>query len=150
MAIAPQFLFCRGKFLSAMKSRSSRASHRLLNYCIPLPQVGSAVGFGNVWRFPALSVKYGGGAFFIPYLMALFLIGLPILVSCIDEITVRTVTSFYSDSPTTFPSIVNVADARDWFWVSGKWKRNTETFAVALTHLFSLLQTILPDRRWYV
>jgi NSS family neurotransmitter:Na+ symporter len=42
--------------------------------------VGAAVGFGNVWRFPALSVTYGGGAFFIPYLMALFLIGIPITI----------------------------------------------------------------------
>ena len=30
--------------------------------------------------FPALSVEYGGGAFFIPYLLALILIGYPILV----------------------------------------------------------------------
>jgi SNF family Na+-dependent transporter len=42
--------------------------------------IGAAVGFGNVWRFPALSVEYGGGAFFIPYFMAFFIIGIPILV----------------------------------------------------------------------
>lgn len=42
--------------------------------------IGSAVGFGNVWRFPSLVYEYGGGAFFIPYALALFLIGLPILV----------------------------------------------------------------------
>ena len=45
-----------------------------------LAAVGSAVGFGNVWRFPALAKDYGGGAFFIPYLMALFVIGLPVLI----------------------------------------------------------------------
>lgn len=42
--------------------------------------VGSAVGFGNIWRFPSLVFEYGGCAFFIPYLLALFFIGLPILV----------------------------------------------------------------------
>jgi len=40
--------------------------------------IGAAVGFGNVWRFPGLAVEYGGGAFFIPYLMALFLLGIPL------------------------------------------------------------------------
>jgi len=41
--------------------------------------VGSAVGFGNVWRFPSLAADFGGGAFFVPYLLAFFIIGLPIL-----------------------------------------------------------------------
>lgn len=45
-----------------------------------MASVGAAVGFGNIWRFPALAYGYGGGAFFIPYLIALFFIGIPILI----------------------------------------------------------------------
>lgn len=45
-----------------------------------LAAVGSAVGFGNVWRFPALAKDYGGGAFFIPYIMALLIVGIPVLI----------------------------------------------------------------------
>jgi SNF family Na+-dependent transporter len=42
--------------------------------------VGASVGFGNIWRFPALVYQYGGGAFFLPYVLALVCIGLPMLV----------------------------------------------------------------------
>lgn len=54
-----------------------RWSSRLAFY---FTAVGAAVGFGNIWRFPSLAADYGGGAFFVPYLMALFLIGIPILI----------------------------------------------------------------------
>ena len=45
-----------------------------------LAAVGAAVGFGNVWRFPALVYKYGGGVFLVPYAVALVVVGLPLLI----------------------------------------------------------------------
>ncbi|WP_227397159.1 sodium-dependent transporter [Jeotgalibacillus aurantiacus] len=45
-----------------------------------LAAVGSAVGLGNIWRFPYVAYENGGGAFFIPYLFALLTAGIPILV----------------------------------------------------------------------
>ncbi len=42
--------------------------------------VGCAVGLGNVWRFPYITGRYGGGIFVLLYLFFLLLFGLPLLV----------------------------------------------------------------------
>lgn len=42
--------------------------------------LGSAVGLGNIWKFPYLTGQYGGGAFLLVYLVCILLVGLPIML----------------------------------------------------------------------
>lgn len=42
--------------------------------------VGSAVGLGNIWKFPYIAGENGGGLFVFVYLICIFLIGLPIFI----------------------------------------------------------------------
>lgn len=44
-----------------------------------LALIGGAVGLGNFLRFPFQAAKWGGGAFLVPYLIALFAVGLPLV-----------------------------------------------------------------------
>ena len=43
--------------------------------------LGSAVGLGNIWKFPYLTGANGGAGFLLVYLLATLLIGLPVMIA---------------------------------------------------------------------
>lgn len=45
-----------------------------------LAAIGSAIGLGNIWRFPYVAASNGGGAFLFPYFFAIITAGIPILI----------------------------------------------------------------------
>ncbi len=58
------------------KARGAFSSRRMFIFAA----IGSAVGLGNIWRFPYVAYENGGGAFLIPYLVALLAAGIPFLM----------------------------------------------------------------------
>lgn len=53
--------------------------------------IAMSVGLGNVWRFPFIAYQNGGGAFLIPYLIVLFLMGRPVyyMEMCLGQFSSR-------------------------------------------------------------
>ena len=81
-----------------------------------LSAIGSAVGLGNIWRFPGVAYENGGGAFLIPYLVALLTAGIPILL--LDySIGHR----FRGAAPTSFRRLTRRAEGLGWFQVGVSW-----------------------------
>lgn len=51
------------------------------NWTFILAAAGSAVGLGNIWKFPYMTGTNGGGAFVLIYLLCILLIGLPVMMA---------------------------------------------------------------------
>ena len=78
-----------------------------------LAAIGSAVGLGNAWRFPGLAAKYGGGAFLFVYLIAMLVIGIPLLMM---EISVARYTR--QGAPGSMRAINKKTEGIGWLAVS--------------------------------
>ena len=50
-------------------------------FAFVLAAAGSAVGLGNIWKFPYMAGENGGGAFVLLYLLCIALFGLPVMMS---------------------------------------------------------------------
>ncbi len=46
-----------------------------------LAAIGSAIGLGNIWRFPYITGQYGGGAFVLVYVGCVLVVGIPIMLA---------------------------------------------------------------------
>lgn len=77
-----------------------------------LAAIGSAVGLGNIWRFPYVSYENGGGAFFIPYLVALATAGFPLLF--LDYVVGQ---KYRGAPPTAYRRMVKSAEGVGWWQV---------------------------------
>lgn len=71
--------------------------------------VGSAVGLGNIWRFPYEAGVHGGGAFMLIYIIFIFLLGVPVI--CAEFIMGRETRS------NIFGAFRKLSDSRQWAWV---------------------------------
>ena len=71
--------------------------------------VGSAVGLGNIWRFPYVVGDSGGGAFLIIYLVSVLLLGMPLLIA---EFVIGR--SSHSNVASAFRRL---APGTQWYWV---------------------------------
>ncbi|GAA1722002.1 sodium-dependent transporter [Isoptericola hypogeus] len=77
-----------------------------------LSAIGSAVGLGNIWRFPGVAYENGGGAFMVPYVIALLTAGIPILF--LDYALGH---RFRGGPPTAFRRVKTWLESLGWFQV---------------------------------
>ncbi|KEQ16920.1 sodium-dependent transporter [Endozoicomonas numazuensis] len=66
-----------------MSGQNPAASRKTWNnrWTFMLAAAGSAIGLGNIWKFPYIAGQYGGGAFVMVYLLCIALVGVPLLMA---------------------------------------------------------------------
>lgn len=79
-----------------------------------LSAVGSAVGLGNLWKFPYITGEYGGSAFLFVYLLCVLLVGLPLLIA---EITLGK--SGQANPVQAMANLARENKTSRWWWLLG-------------------------------
>ena len=74
-----------------------------------MAMAGSAIGLGNIWRFPYIVGQNGGAAFILVYLFCMVFLSLPIFLS--ESIIGR------STHSSTFGALGKLAPGTRWKWV---------------------------------
>lgn len=81
-------------------------------YGFLMAAIGSAIGLGNIWRFPGVAYTNGGGAFILPYLVALLFVGVPVLF--LDYALGH---KYRGSAPLSFRRLNKKAESLGWFQV---------------------------------
>ncbi len=100
-----------------------------------LAAVGSAAGLGNIWRFPYQAANNGGGAFLVPYFIALFVVGIPLLIG---EFALGQ--KYRGGAPKALKSLHTKAEAFGWFSVG---------ISFLVVAYYSVILAWVFDYLWY-
>lgn len=98
---------------SAVKADGSHRGAFSSRRVFILAAIGSAVGLGNIWRFPYVAYENGGGAFILPYLVALLIAGLPFLL--LDYALGH---KYRGSAPLSFARMFRRSEAIGWWQVA--------------------------------
>ncbi|KAL8613908.1 hypothetical protein ACOMHN_032898 [Nucella lapillus] len=106
-----------------------------------LTVVGYIVGIGNIWRFPYMCNRNGGGAFLIPFLLCLTLIGFPLffLETAMGQFTARSPLHVWSVCPLVKGAGISMC----LMTIMQVWYSNT-IMAWALYYMVSSFQSVVP------
>uniref|UniRef100_A0AAG5DJH7 Transporter n=1 Tax=Anopheles atroparvus TaxID=41427 RepID=A0AAG5DJH7_ANOAO len=103
--------------------------------------IAYSVGFGNIWKFPYTALENGGGAFLLPYLIVLFIVGRPIyyLEMVLGQFSSRGVVKLYDLAPAMRG--IGVAQSIGMFVVLTYY---APVLAIAFRYFVASLSTTLP------
>ncbi|MGN2393517.1 sodium-dependent transporter, partial [Pelomicrobium sp. G1] len=62
-------------------AQAAHRAHWSNRWAFVLATAGSAIGLGNIWKFPYMVGESGGGAFVLVYLACIALVGLPVMMT---------------------------------------------------------------------